>query len=61
MIDTQSYLNEKKAADWSKRVSPPTSLKVDRLVAARSAYTVKPEMIHTPLANFDLKLLYKCK
>lgn len=34
MIDTLSYLNAKKHAHWSKRLSPPTSLKVDRLVAA---------------------------
>lgn len=34
MIDTPSYLNAKKDAHWPTRLSPPTFLKVDQLVAA---------------------------
>lgn len=55
MIDTQSYLNTKEDTHWSKRLSPPTSLKVDQLVAAGLQHPGSLQITVNP--NIFFKLL----
>lgn len=53
-IDTQSYLNAKKAVHWSKRLNPPTFLKVDQLVAAGLQHPVcRQHQIQVLLQIYD--------